>query len=121
MKKAAFLSLIAAFVFGLNIPQANAATVTEEGPSTRIPASGAEIIWYDATGELVISVSKVAKRERIFVDILGKNDKLILSDVFLAEGTNTIYEVNLEGVEAGLYQVYVHSESIDTKSQINVK
>lgn len=119
MKKLALLTLIAAFVFGVQPQNATAAEITD-GPSLALPTGNAKI-ELNAESILNVLVETAGDRERVTISILNSHQQVVLEKVLIADGRGEMVELDLKALKEGGYYVKVSSNTIDATEKIRIR
>lgn len=119
MKKLAYITLIAAFIFGVQTQKAfstelNAFEMEERGEGH------ARIGYDDAAEKLTISMATAVERERVIVQVIS-NRNIVIQEVFLVTNRTQTFEIDMAGVPGGAYTVLVKSKFFKESTRIKKK
>ena len=111
MKKLAYITLIAAFIFGVQTQQAFSATDNAEVEVVKSERGEAKVVYNYKTETLILSLRTAHGTEKVMVTV-AHNNAIVAKEVLLAAGRMRDYHIDLAGMPAGEYQVKVSSKTI---------
>ena len=119
MKKLAYITLIAAFIFGVQTQEAfsselNAFEMEERG-------EGHARIGYDDNSEtLTLVLATAGMKERVIVQVLSDRN-VVIKEMFMVTGRAQTFEIDMAGLPGGAYTVQVTSKSLKETTRIKKK
>lgn len=120
MKKLAYITLIAAFVFGVQTQEAfsseNNAIEIERGGKGEARAA------FDQNSEILhVSMHVAGGRERVQILVYNSNGNVVAKEAVVATSRGLDVQIDLAGTPGGAYAVKVVSESIKMSTRFKKK
>lgn len=123
MKNFAYITLIFALIFGIQINEASAniGTITVDGPSTTLNRGTAKVTYDKERNELLVEMNTAGSVERVTVHVANSSGNIIAKEMLIVDGKGATTKISLDGQRAGVFQVKVSSNSIRLLDKINTK
>ncbi len=119
MKKLAYITLIAAFIFGT---QPQEAFSTESNVFEMEERGEAQVrIGYDDNSQtLTLVMATAGAKERVIVQVLSDRN-VVLQEVYMVTSRTQTFEIDMAGLPEGAYTVNVTSKSFKESTRIKKK
>lgn len=119
MKKLVYLTLIGAFLFGVQSQEVFSA----DNKTDKLEAAGtgeAQIAYDSRHDILSFSLRTAGDRERA-IAYVAHNGKVVIKEVFVCSGRLQTFEIDMAGMESGAYYVKIFAPSFRESAKFKKK
>lgn len=120
MKSLIYLSLITAFVFGLNLPNANA-TAKNDKVSMESLEVYAQAHYNEASQVLTLRMSVPEGKDRVMIYLASRRGNVVFKDKTIVSTRGTIVEIPMADLPEGNYFLRVKGSQISYSTRIKHK